>query len=93
MRVLKKVQLNTHTFVVEFESLLYRGDGSEHRQSVDSALDVGSCAKLISQHLGHSGDLIFRRDDQRNHTGPITEKQKETEQEREKILSQHSQTP
>uniref|UniRef100_A0A0E9UJD8 Uncharacterized protein n=1 Tax=Anguilla anguilla TaxID=7936 RepID=A0A0E9UJD8_ANGAN len=45
--------------VVEFESLLYRGDGSQHRKPVDSALDVGGCAKLIRQHLGNSRNLVF----------------------------------
>lgn len=65
--------LTSHTFMVEFESLLYRGDGSKHREPVDSAFNVGCSAKLISQHLGHSGDLVLRGDDQRDHTGSITE--------------------
>ena len=51
--------------------MLYRGDGPEYREPVDSALDVGSGAKLISQHLGHSGNLVLRGDDKRDHTGAI----------------------
>lgn len=63
-----------HTFIVEFESLLYRGDGSEHREPVNSAFNIGCSAKLISQHLGHSGDLILWRDDQGDHTRTIPER-------------------
>lgn len=61
------------TFVVELESLLYGGDGAKHRQPVDSALDVGGGAEFISQHLGHSGNLILGRDDEGDHTGSIPE--------------------
>ena len=66
--------LTSHTFMVEFESLLYRGDGSKHREPVDSAFNVGCSAKLISQHLGHSGDLVLRWDDQGYHTRAIPER-------------------
>lgn len=55
------------TFCVEFESLLYRSDGRQHRQPVDSGFDVGRSAKLICQHFTYSGNLVFRRDDEGNH--------------------------
>ena len=45
-------------FAVELESVLDRGDGPEHREPVHSGLDVGCCPVLISQHLGHTGNLI-----------------------------------
>lgn len=52
------------TSVVEFQPLLYGGDGTENRESVDSALDVRSRAILISQHPANSGYLVLGRDDQ-----------------------------
>ena len=45
-------------FAVELESVLDRGDGPEHRESVHPGLDIGRCTVLISQHLGHTGNLI-----------------------------------
>lgn len=54
--------------------MLYRGDGPEYGESVDSTLDVGSGAKFICQHFGHSRNLVLGWDDQRDHTGAITKK-------------------
>lgn len=55
------------TFCVEFEPLLYGGDGRQDRQSIHSGLDVGRCAELIRQHFADSCDLVFWRDDEGNH--------------------------
>ena len=43
---------------VELEPVLYRGDGAQDGEPVDAGLDVGGRAVLISQHLGHAGDLV-----------------------------------
>ncbi len=63
------------TFVVQFEPLLYRCDGAQHWQPIHSTLDVGCRTKLIRQHLGNSCDLILWRNDQGNHTCPISAKE------------------
>ena len=61
----------TLTFVVQFESLLYRCDGSKHRQSVNSTLNIRSCTEFISQHLRYSSNLILGRNYERNHACSI----------------------
>ncbi len=40
----------TH-LVVQFESLLSRCNGSKHRLSIDTVLNIGGCTKLITQHF------------------------------------------
>mmetsp|Transcript_10967 Transcript_10967/g.36026 ORF Transcript_10967/g.36026 Transcript_10967/m.36026 type:complete len:331 (+) Transcript_10967:801-1793(+) len=57
--------------VVQLQPLLCRCDGAKHGLSVHSVLDVARCAKLISQHLGHTGNLILRRHNQRNHRSSV----------------------
>ena len=49
---------------VQLKPLLHGRDRSQHRQTVDSGLDVRRSAELVGQHFGHSGDLIFWRNDQ-----------------------------
>ena len=47
--------------------MLHGRDGAEDGEAVDAGLDVGRGAVLVGQHLGDAGDLVARRDDQRDH--------------------------
>ena len=53
------VQALTH-LVVQFEPLLCRCDGTQHRLSVDSTLDIWGCSQFISKHLLNSCHLKAR---------------------------------
>ena len=46
--------------VVQLETLLGRGDGSEHGETVNPGLDVGGRSILLRQHGGDPGNLILQ---------------------------------
>lgn len=52
------------TSVVEFQSSLHRGDRTEDREAVHSALYARRGTELLIQHMGDPGHLTFGRDDQ-----------------------------
>lgn len=56
---------------VELQPLLHGRDRSEHRQTIDARFDVRRSTELIGQHLGNSRDLIFWRNDQRDHASAV----------------------
>ncbi|KAI3478310.1 hypothetical protein L1887_59786 [Cichorium endivia] len=58
--------------IVQLETLLCGGDGGEHRQTVDTRLDVGGCAVLLGEHVGSLGDLRSWWQDERDHRGACT---------------------
>jgi hypothetical protein len=47
--------------VVQLQTLLGRGDGSEHGQTIDTRLDVGRRAVFLRQHRGRPGDLVLQQ--------------------------------
>jgi len=56
--------------------VLYRRNGTEDGQAVYPGLDVRGRSKFIGQHFADARDLIFWRNNQRNHAGAIAEKRK-----------------
>ena len=56
---------------VELEPLLGGGYGGQHGLAVHPALDVGGGPVLVAQHLGHPGDLVARRHDERDHARAV----------------------
>ena len=45
--------------VVQLETLLGRRDGGEHRETINTGLDVGCRTVLLREHGRDSGDLIL----------------------------------
>lgn len=57
--------------VVQFEALLGRFDRREHREAVDAGLNVLRCTELIAKHLLGASDIVFWRQDERDHRGTV----------------------